>query len=136
MYLDRILYPVTALGPGKRIAIWVSGCERHCNHCANPELWKQYPYHHNLDGFRGFNHYCVFFHIIFPFLRLSGFVTVCLTALPRLVGRVTLHLHILNLFRVRCKGLLQGVPLLSLVLTENKQFQFLCIRVCIPRRTH
>lgn len=41
LYLDRILWPVTALGPGNRIAIWVSGCSRGCRNCANPELWKQ-----------------------------------------------------------------------------------------------
>ncbi len=38
MRLGRILYPVTALGPGKRLGIWVSGCERDCPGCANPEL--------------------------------------------------------------------------------------------------
>lgn len=43
MYLDRILYPVTTLGPGKRIAIWTAGCNRRCEGCANPELWKTYP---------------------------------------------------------------------------------------------
>lgn len=39
MYVDRILFPVTALGPGKRIAIWMVGCHRKCLGCANPELW-------------------------------------------------------------------------------------------------
>ena len=43
MYIDRFLYPVTSLGPGKRLVIWVSGCERRCEGCANPELWKQSP---------------------------------------------------------------------------------------------
>lgn len=42
MYLDRVLYPVTALGPGKRVAIWVSGCNRKCPFCANPELWERH----------------------------------------------------------------------------------------------
>lgn len=41
VFIDRVLFPVTALGPGKRIAIWVSGCNRKCYHCANPELWNQ-----------------------------------------------------------------------------------------------
>lgn len=40
MYVDRILFPVTALGPGERIAIWLAGCHRHCEGCANPELWE------------------------------------------------------------------------------------------------
>lgn len=43
MYIDRILYPVTALGPGNRIAIWTVGCSRRCPGCANPELWERYP---------------------------------------------------------------------------------------------
>lgn len=41
LYIDRILYPVTALGPGKRVALWTSGCSRHCDGCANPELWER-----------------------------------------------------------------------------------------------
>lgn len=41
LYIDRILYPVTALGPGKRIALWTAGCSRHCDGCANPELWER-----------------------------------------------------------------------------------------------
>ncbi|MCM1086641.1 MAG: radical SAM protein [Muribaculaceae bacterium] len=39
MYIDRILYPIETLGPGKRLVIWVRGCSRHCKGCANPELW-------------------------------------------------------------------------------------------------
>ncbi len=44
MYVDQILYPVTALGPGTRMALWVSGCKRHCSKCANPELWDRHEY--------------------------------------------------------------------------------------------
>jgi len=43
MYIDRILYPVTSLGPGNRLAIWVAGCKAGCKGCANPELWEQHP---------------------------------------------------------------------------------------------
>ncbi len=43
MYVDRILYPVTALGPGERVVLWVAGCSRKCAGCANPELWTQHP---------------------------------------------------------------------------------------------
>jgi len=39
MVFDRILFPVTTLGPGKRVALWTSGCSKHCQGCANPELW-------------------------------------------------------------------------------------------------
>ena len=43
MQIDRILYPVTTLGPGQRVAIWTVGCSKHCFHCANPELWDPDP---------------------------------------------------------------------------------------------
>ncbi len=41
MNIARILYPVEVLGPGKRIGIWVCGCNRKCKGCSNPELWKR-----------------------------------------------------------------------------------------------
>ncbi|MCR5734733.1 MAG: radical SAM protein [Lachnospiraceae bacterium] len=44
MYIDRILFPVTSLGPGDRLVIWVSGCSRRCVGCANPELWERKPF--------------------------------------------------------------------------------------------
>lgn len=40
MQIDRILYPVQSLGPGKRIVIWTIGCYKRCPNCASPELWK------------------------------------------------------------------------------------------------
>lgn len=40
MYIDRMLYPIQALGPGDRLVIWTAGCSRHCPGCANPELWS------------------------------------------------------------------------------------------------
>ena len=43
MQIDRILYPVTTLGPGKRVAIWTIGCPRRCKNCSNPELWIPNP---------------------------------------------------------------------------------------------
>lgn len=42
MKIARILYPVTVLGPGRRVGIWLSGCPHHCDHCCNPELWEQH----------------------------------------------------------------------------------------------
>lgn len=38
MQIGKILFPVTTLGPGKRLGIWVQGCNRFCNGCSNPEL--------------------------------------------------------------------------------------------------
>lgn len=40
MQIDRILFPVTTLGPGKRLAVWTIGCPHHCYNCSNPELWE------------------------------------------------------------------------------------------------
>ena len=39
MLIDRILYPIVTLGPGKRLVIWTVGCSKHCYNCANSELW-------------------------------------------------------------------------------------------------
>ncbi|MGI6216804.1 MAG: 4Fe-4S single cluster domain-containing protein [Coriobacteriales bacterium] len=44
MYVDRILFPISSLGPGDRVALWVSGCSKHCKGCANPELWDQHDF--------------------------------------------------------------------------------------------
>ena len=43
MYIARLLYPVTVLGPGERIGLWLAGCRRACKGCSNPELWEQRP---------------------------------------------------------------------------------------------
>ena len=43
MQIDRIIYPVNALGPGDRLVIWTVGCSKHCYMCANPELWDKDP---------------------------------------------------------------------------------------------
>jgi anaerobic ribonucleoside-triphosphate reductase activating protein len=40
MQIDRIIYPITTLGPGERLVIWTVGCTKHCEKCANPELWE------------------------------------------------------------------------------------------------
>ena len=41
MYISYIDYPVTTLGPGKRIGIWTSGCLKNCKGCMSP-LFKDF----------------------------------------------------------------------------------------------
>jgi len=36
--LFSMAYPVTALGPGSRIVLWVSGCDKRCRGCISPEM--------------------------------------------------------------------------------------------------
>jgi anaerobic ribonucleoside-triphosphate reductase activating protein len=36
--LYRIAYPVTSLGPGNRVALWVAGCSKRCKGCISPEM--------------------------------------------------------------------------------------------------
>ena len=38
MQIGKILYPITTLGPGRRLGIWTQGCTRFCKGCSNPEL--------------------------------------------------------------------------------------------------
>ena len=40
MQVDRVLYPIESLGPGKRLVIWTVGCSKHCYRCSNSELWE------------------------------------------------------------------------------------------------
>lgn len=40
MQIDRVLYPITTLGPNIRIGIWTVGCPHKCYNCSNPELWS------------------------------------------------------------------------------------------------
>ena len=37
--ISRIHFPVTALGPGRRLAIWFQGCSFRCPGCVSPETW-------------------------------------------------------------------------------------------------
>lgn len=36
--LARLAYPVTALGPGRRLVLWTAGCLLRCQNCITPEL--------------------------------------------------------------------------------------------------
>jgi anaerobic ribonucleoside-triphosphate reductase activating protein len=39
--LSRIFYPVTTLGPGRRIGIWFQGCSIRCPGCISADTWSQ-----------------------------------------------------------------------------------------------
>ncbi len=39
--LSKIQYPIYNLGPGKRIGIWVQGCNLACEGCINQMLWSK-----------------------------------------------------------------------------------------------
>ena len=41
MFVRTICYPVTVLGPGKRLGIWLSGCSKRCLGCMSPELQER-----------------------------------------------------------------------------------------------
>ena len=38
--VNRVHYPVTALGPGKRLGIWVQGCTLECPGCIAHDTWS------------------------------------------------------------------------------------------------
>ncbi|MBP5091954.1 MAG: radical SAM protein [Bacilli bacterium] len=38
MQIGKIFFPISSLGIGTRLGIWVVGCLRNCKGCANPEL--------------------------------------------------------------------------------------------------
>lgn len=38
--LNKIQYPIYNLGPGKRIGIWLQGCDLGCKGCVNQTLWS------------------------------------------------------------------------------------------------
>jgi anaerobic ribonucleoside-triphosphate reductase activating protein len=37
--VNRILSPITALGPGRRLGLWVQGCSLRCPGCASRDTW-------------------------------------------------------------------------------------------------
>jgi len=40
LQLNKAHYPITALGPGRRIGIWTQGCSIHCPGCVSLDTWK------------------------------------------------------------------------------------------------
>ena len=41
--LSRVHYPVTTLGPGQRIAVWMQGCSIRCAGCVSMDTWAARP---------------------------------------------------------------------------------------------
>ena len=39
IFINRLHFPVTALGPGRRIGIWFQGCSIHCPGCLSRDTW-------------------------------------------------------------------------------------------------
>lgn len=39
--VDRLHYPVTALGPGRRVGIWLQGCTIGCAGCLSRDTWDR-----------------------------------------------------------------------------------------------
>ncbi len=39
LHLSRWHFPVTSLGPGRRIGIWFQGCTIHCPGCVSVDTW-------------------------------------------------------------------------------------------------
>ncbi len=37
--LNKAHFPVTVLGPGRRIGLWVQGCSLHCRGCVSQDTW-------------------------------------------------------------------------------------------------
>ncbi len=48
--LSRIHFPVTALGPGRRIGVWFQGCTIRCPGCISPDTWKEGPGQATVEG--------------------------------------------------------------------------------------
>lgn len=41
LFLSRTHYPVTTLGPGRRIGLWTQGCAIRCPGCISADTWAQ-----------------------------------------------------------------------------------------------
>lgn len=39
LHIGRIIFPITSLGKGNRIGIWLQGCDLGCHNCMSKDLW-------------------------------------------------------------------------------------------------
>lgn len=51
MGLSRSHFPITTLGPGKRLGIWFQGCHIRCNGCVSMDTWPKAKLLTNIDDF-------------------------------------------------------------------------------------
>ena len=40
--VSRLHYPVTTLGPGRRVGVWLQGCSIRCAGCISPDTWDSH----------------------------------------------------------------------------------------------
>lgn len=43
MLVNKLHYPVTVLGPGRRVGLWLQGCTIHCFGCISRDTWAAKP---------------------------------------------------------------------------------------------
>jgi anaerobic ribonucleoside-triphosphate reductase activating protein len=43
--VNKAHYPVTALGPGRRLGLWLQGCRLGCPGCVSQDTWSRVPEH-------------------------------------------------------------------------------------------
>ncbi len=43
--INRVHFPVTTLGPGRRLALWTQGCSIRCSGCVSRDTWTRGPEH-------------------------------------------------------------------------------------------
>jgi anaerobic ribonucleoside-triphosphate reductase activating protein len=41
--VNKAHFPVTVLGPGRRIGLWLQGCRIHCKGCVSQDTWQRDP---------------------------------------------------------------------------------------------
>lgn len=44
--INKVHFPVTTLGHGRRVGIWTQGCSIHCPGCVSRDTWDTEPQHH------------------------------------------------------------------------------------------
>lgn len=56
--INKLHFPVTTLGPGRRIGIWFQGCSIHCPGCVSVDTWKPGLHQVEMDAlFKALHHW-------------------------------------------------------------------------------